>query len=287
MEGNALYNCNGGPTNFLVLGYEMVCENLLSLISDCKKALKADFSDFESIVIGTAGAGRISDAEMLEKRFAGYIVSKGIRIKSFHVESDARIGLEGAFPGKPGCILISGTGSIMYGKDSGGNTHRVGGFGRYIGDQGSGYMLGKKGLIAVSKELDGRGPHTSLTALVKEKFGFDSSEKLITGIYSKNFDIASVALHVIETAQTGDQVCLNILLEEIDELLLHLYAMQKRFNGLELTVALAGSIISSDNYFAELFKNETTQRLSGVIIKEPEYPPAMGAVFMAMQRIVS
>ena len=63
--------------------------------------------------------------------------------------------MQGAFPNEAGCILIAGTGSIIYGKDENGNIYRVGGFGRLLGDEGSGFSIGRKGLQAAAKYFDG------------------------------------------------------------------------------------------------------------------------------------
>ena len=100
-------------------------------------------NDIEAIVLGTTGGGRRNDAELLEKKIFEDVKQKSISINKFRVESDARIALEGSFSGKEGSILIAGTGSIMFGKDEAGEIHRVGGFGRYIGDEGSGYRIRK------------------------------------------------------------------------------------------------------------------------------------------------
>ena len=165
LEGNCLYECFSSPSNFLILGTQKVSETILVLVDECKTKLKINYKDVECILIGTTGAGRRSDAERLENDFNNFVKSKNIEIKNFRVESDARIALEGAFSGKPGSILIAGTGSIMFGKDADGSIHRVGGFGRFIGDEGSGYSIGRKALTAIAKEFDGRGSKTILTSL--------------------------------------------------------------------------------------------------------------------------
>jgi len=41
-------------------------------------------------------------------------------------------------------MLIAGTGSIIYGKLDNGTFFRCGGFGKIIGDEGSGYSLGRR-----------------------------------------------------------------------------------------------------------------------------------------------
>ncbi|MGQ9799978.1 MAG: N-acetylglucosamine kinase, partial [Ignavibacterium sp.] len=130
------FETSGGPTNFLMLGTDKVAETILGLIHQCVINLNIKYEDIAAIVLGTTGGGRKTDAEDLEKAITHLAAHKRILLNKFQVESDARIALEGAFSGKPGSILIAGTGSIMFGKDSKGVIHRVGGFGRFIGDEG-------------------------------------------------------------------------------------------------------------------------------------------------------
>ncbi|OGU73782.1 MAG: hypothetical protein A2V93_02820, partial [Ignavibacteria bacterium RBG_16_34_14] len=186
IEGKPFYETTGGPSNFLVFGLDKVSETIFNLIDDCINKLNCGFEDLVSVVLGTAGAGRKEDVERLEEHLLNYAKSKQVLIKDFKVVSDARIALEGAFSGRPGSILISGTGSIMFGKDSKGEIHRVGGFGRFIGDEGSGYSTGKKGLAALSKFYDGRGKLTMLSKLVANHFKIYDSEMLINAVYKNN-----------------------------------------------------------------------------------------------------
>ncbi|MGE5679289.1 MAG: N-acetylglucosamine kinase [Bacillota bacterium] len=284
LQGNILYECTGGPSTFIMIGTEKVSETLFNLITECKEKLNAEYSDFVSVLLGTTGAGRRSDAERMEFGFAEFTKSKGVSIP-FHVESDARIALEGAFSGKPGSILIAGTGSIMFGKDSKGEIHRVGGFGRFIGDQGSGYVIGKRGLSMLAKDFDGRGEKTLLTELVAQKFNITTPETLIIEIYKNNFDIASVAPLVIEAAEKGDQVCSTILEEESEELLQHICAMTKKINEPVLNLSLIGGLISTENHFSHVFREKVASKAPSVNIKLPDYPPAMGAIIMAKSKI--
>jgi N-acetylglucosamine kinase-like BadF-type ATPase len=284
IEGNIILNCTGGPVNIMIMEMSKVFETLFSLLNQCKEKSTTEFINFQSVVLGTAGAGRKSDAERLEKGFKEFLKLKGIHL-NFFVESDARIALEGAFSGKDGCILISGTGSIMFGKDLNGRIHRVGGFGRMIGDEGSGYIIGRKGLNSVAKYFDGRGDHTILTKLLAEKFGIDSAEKLINGIYRHNPDVASVAPLVIEAAERGDLVCSSIAEEECEELISHILAMGKKLNVQELKLALIGGIIASNNFFSKLLRNKIESLAYKVKLQEPEFPPAMGAVLIAKEKI--
>jgi N-acetylglucosamine kinase-like BadF-type ATPase len=276
-----IYECTSGSSNLLINDFQTVAITISKLLEKCKKNIYSDYKSIASIVLGTAGAGRKRDAKNFENKFLSYIKDEGITLQQFKVESDARIALEGAFSGKPGGILISGTGSIMFGKDSKGNIHRVGGFGRFIGDEGSGYSIGRKGLSALSKFYDGRGKATLLSKLVSKQYKISNEEKLITAVYSQHLDIASVARQVLYAAMKGDPVCIKILEEEANELILHIIALKKKLKQSSFNIALFGSVIANDNYFSKIFLNKIKERLPEINVIDPEHSPAMGAVLMS------
>lgn len=282
---NSVYETIGGPSNFLMLGNEKVSETVLDLIIECAEHQKINLADVEAIVIGTTGGGRRSDAESLENAIKESATSKKIVLNNFRVESDARIALEGAFSGKPGSILIAGTGSIMFGKDANGEIHRVGGFGRFLGDEGSGYRIGQRGLNAVAKDFDGRGNKTLMTQLVLEKFSITSPEDLITEIYRNNFDIASAAPIVIEAAEKNDKEAVKIIESESDEMILHISSMKEKLNENVLYLSLIGSLLNTENYYSYMFKEKVVRKFTDVVIKEAENTPEIGAALMAKNLI--
>jgi len=287
IEGQKLFECSGNASNFLVLGTEKVSETLYNLVLKCTNHLKINNEDIKVILIGSTGAGRLNDAKKLETDFINYVKGKGIEFNLFRVESDARIALEGAFSGKPGSILIAGTGSIMFGKDSKGNIHRVGGFGRFLGDEGSGYVIGKKGLAAVSKEFDGRGKTTLISKLIADKFKIESSEILITEIYKNNFDIASAAPLVLAAAENGDGAALKIIDEETNELMLHIKSMQAKINQPKLDLVFIGGLITNENIYSRTFRSKIESEMKNVNVKGPDFPPEMGAVLMAKEILIN
>jgi len=276
-----IYETTGGPSNFLMLGNDKVSETILNLIFECVQKNNLTFDDISAIVLGTTGGGRRNDAESLEITIQNLAKSQQINLNNFRVESDARIALEGAFSGKPGSILIAGTGSIMFGKDRLGNIHRVGGFGRFIGDEGSGFRLGQRGLNSIAKEFDGRGNKTLISKLLKEKFNIESPENLITEIYRNNFDIASVAPLVIEAAEKGDKISVNIIESEAEEIILHISAMKNKLNEKILSISFIGSLLTKDNFYSYLVKEKIVQQFDDIVIKEAENSPEFGAVLMA------
>ncbi len=283
LSGKILHSNLGKPSNFLAIGIDSAVENLFELIEGALFKIESDFSDIEALLIGTAGAGREEDARLLESKFNDYTQGYGIKIKSVKVVSDSRIALEGAFSGRAGCILISGTGSILYAKDKNNFIHRNGGFGRMIGDEGSGYSIGRKGLAAVAKELDGRGKSTLMTQLLNKKYNISSAPDLIINVYKNNFDIASAAEIVLTAAEENDTVALQILNEEADELLLHINAVMKEMKVKKLDIVFTGSLIANKNIYSDLLRKKIDDKYSSVKIKEPINSPAEGAILLAKE----
>lgn len=282
---NPLYECQGGPSNFLIIGTEKVSETILSLVLECVNHLKISTNDVTSIFIGTTGAGRPNDAQKLKDDFTAYAQLKGYSFNAFNVDSDARIALEGAFSGKSGSLLIAGTGSVIFGKDSMNHIHRVGGFGRLIGDEGSGNTIGRRGINQVAKDLDGRAEKTLLTILLREDFGISDTSQLITEVYRNNFDMASFAPKVIYAAQEGDKAAIKILDEESSELLYHVQSIFKMLGEETMKLSLVGGTIATDNFYAEMFKRKIETQLPKVKITAAENPPEIGAAFMAKSMV--
>jgi N-acetylglucosamine kinase-like BadF-type ATPase len=281
-NGKVLYRCKGGPTNFLKYDINGVCKTIYSLLNKCRQNLKITYNDINVVVIGTAGAGRRKDALLLIKNLKRFLESKKISLR-LRVVSDGLIALEGAFSGKSGSILISGTGSIIFGKDKKGKVYRLGGYGNKIGDEGSGYSIGQKGLNAVSKDFDGRAKKTLLTKYLKENFKIDSGEKLIQKIYHDDFDIASFAPHVLKAADKRDEAAIEILERESGELILHIERIIKLLKSPKMKLALIGSLIANENLFSKLLKEKIDSNFSNIEIVEPENLPEIGALILAQK----
>jgi N-acetylglucosamine kinase-like BadF-type ATPase len=286
-NANVLHRCKGGPTNFLRYEINEVCKTIYALLNDCRKSLRIDFDDIKAVVIGTAGAGRTNEILFFEKKLKKYLRSKNVSIKFIKVMSDGLIALKGAISNGEGCILISGTGSIIFGKNNAGRYFRLGGYGRKIGDEGSGYSIGRKGLNAVSKDFDGRGEKTLLTTYLRKNFKIKSGHGLINKIYKGTFDISSFAPIVIKAAARKDKAARKILYDEANELVNHVIAMKKLMKIKNMKVAFSGSLISGKNYYSNLLKRKFKSSLTGVEIIQPENPPEIGAVLVALKHLNS
>src|SRR3954470_15784363 len=118
-----------------------------------------------AICLGIAGVDRLDEAQTVRA------IMRRIGYKSrVVVVNDALIALVAGARDEPGILINAGTGSIVYGRNADGEAARAGGWGHMIGDEGSGYWIGREALAAVMRASDGRGPATALTADVLAHF---------------------------------------------------------------------------------------------------------------------
>jgi glucosamine kinase len=115
--------------------------------------------------LGLAGVRTAGDAD----RIAAELRARtGVPVT---VGDDTEAALAGAFQGGPGLIVIAGTGSGALGRTVDGRTARVGGHGFLLGDEGSGYWIGREAVRAALRAADGTGPPTALAAVARDAFG--------------------------------------------------------------------------------------------------------------------
>jgi len=286
LDGNPFAEVMGGSANFQMLGVDVVARSILKLILELVQKVGCDFHDVKIIVIGLAGAGKEEDKSKIYNGIVKIANEYNLKLPKLIIETDARIALEGAFMGGAGIVLISGTGSVMFAKDTNGEIHRIGGWGRFIGDEGSGFSLGCEALRAVAKFIDGRGGKTILKDLIFEKFKITDLREVVSKIYSGEFDPASVAPIVTEAGEMGDEIAIKILDDACYELLTHIKAMLGKSNfGERVKLVLMGGVLRNENYLSRKLKKEITENFPQVDLIEPMASPAYGAIIYARNLI--
>jgi glucosamine kinase len=288
LSGNVLAEETGGPSNPQVVGFEKVGEVIVGLVGELAGRSGGKTNDVISLIAGLAGAGRDGDKEQVKAAIASEARKRKFVMGHVGIETDGRIALEGAFKGKPGIIIIAGTGSFALAKDHKGATHRAGGWGRILGDEGSGYTIGRDGLNAVTKHLDGRGKRTLLTELIDSRYGLSNHEKIIGAIYRSNFDVATIAPLVIEAAEAKDAECQRILNKATFELFEHVRVLVNRIEEskgarAKIPVAFIGSLISNENVYRKILTQKITFSMPQVSVIVPEASPTYGAVLLSIR----
>jgi len=201
-------------------------------------ALRADV-----LVVGAAGAGRQPEQGELERALRTEQVAQRVV-----VVTDIEIALVAAFGDGPGIVVSAGTGSIAVGRDRSGTLRRMGGYGWQMGDEGSGYAIGRAALGAVSRARDGRSPTTPLhQRLLGATRNADFDELVSWAATATPAQVAALAPHVLEVAAAGDVVARGILDYAARELSQLAICLQPLLTDRDrMSVALAGGLLEAD-----------------------------------------
>ena len=158
------------------------------------------------LVVGAAGAGREPEREELRKALRAENLAPTVV-----VTTDIDIALAAAFSDGPGIVVSAGTGSVAVGRDKAGKRHRIGGYGWQMGDEGSGYAIGRAALGAVSRAMDGRSPRTALSERVLRATRSSDFDELVRWAATASpAEVAALAPHVLAVAAAGDQLAQGI-----------------------------------------------------------------------------
>jgi glucosamine kinase len=158
------------------------------------------------LLVGAAGAGRDPERNELAKALRAETLASHVA-----VTTDVELALAGAFETGPGIVVSAGTGSIAVGRDATGARRRIGGYGWQMGDEGSGYAIGRAALGAVSRAHDGRSPRPALTDRVLAATRSPDFDALVRWAASASpAEIATLAPHVLEVAVEGDPLSQGI-----------------------------------------------------------------------------
>jgi N-acetylglucosamine kinase-like BadF-type ATPase len=99
--------------------------------------------DVEAMVIASKGVWAPAECRRLARRLSRF----AHRVRAI---PDAQAAALGALGGRPGLLVLAGTGAIVVGHDGAGCWRRAGGFGALLGDEGSGFWLGREWLRATT-----------------------------------------------------------------------------------------------------------------------------------------
>jgi N-acetylglucosamine kinase-like BadF-type ATPase len=278
-HGDIVSEARGAGANLHAAG-ELAVEKVLHEVID---ATIGDRSITPAAVcLGIAGVDREDEAQTVR----AIMRRLGYRSRAV-VVNDALIALVSAAGDAPGVVIIAGTGSIVYGRNALGESARAGGWGHMIGDEGSGYWIGREALSAVMRAADGRGPQTDLTAALLGELEIADISRLPRIVYDREqprMAVAALGPLVQRVGAAGDAVATRILERAADELVLGARSVTSRLEmrGEAFGFHLAGSVFRVVPWLvAELSRRlvEVAPRSSVSIL---DVEPAVGAVRLAL-----
>lgn len=242
----------GEPSNLRALGAETALENLNHAIDCALEASPAPRIDRAVLALAgsqTADASARIHAWAEARKLAAHVT----------VAHDIDPVLTLAAAQGQALALIAGTGSAAGARHENGRRIVVGGWGHWIGDQGSAFDIGRRALAAVANAYDGIGPKTALTEILLAHFDVDTPRGILTklGLDDVRRTIANCAEKVTLAADNDDSAR-NILEAAASDAAALLTAAARQADlGSGPSLAIAGGVACN----SELFRLSLIERL--------------------------
>lgn len=203
------------------------------------------------------------------------------------VSNDAHIGLWGALAGQPGVAVIAGAGSIALARTQDGREGRAGGWGYLLGDEGSGYWIGREALITYLRMLERGTTASRLAALVTETTTKTTVVDTLGWFYRGTDQVARLAALaplVTQAAHGGDRDAAHIL-EAAGAALADLASTAVRqvfAEPEEIQVVTIGGVWSAGPPLDDAFNTRLNQQLPRARRVKPRLLPVGGSLLLAM-----
>lgn len=157
--------------------------------------------------------------------------------------------LELATGGAPGLVLHCGTGSFIAARGLDGRVHFFGGLGWKLGDPGSGFDLGRRGINRGLLELQGAFAPSALGAALRSHFELDDATAIVRDIYGVpdvTAKSAAFAPVVLDLAEKGLPAAREILDASFGELIAQAQAVvQTLFPSSRVPCGLSGKLLNA------------------------------------------
>ncbi|MBN2253692.1 MAG: ATPase [Kosmotogaceae bacterium] len=221
--------------------------------------VRADFGIPDYIIAAFSGAGDITREEKsrqaLESVFGNTEIEVIMDIEGLY---RAAVG-EGR-----GVVVVSGTGSTVYGHDREGNSVKSGGWGHIFDDEGSAYWISKELITASLKYRDGLISHDPIFDRLLEFFAMNAIEELVnlTLMPDMKTEIASFSKVALENP-TG--LTRKIADEGIEILARRTLNILEKTGEVETIHTFGGSFASAyyNEKYSEMINNHRTTFFMG------------------------
>jgi glucosamine kinase len=197
-SGRLLGEAATGPAN-LRLGLQQSFAEIVGAATQCLNQAGLPHSHLGKIVACLALAGASEPAHLAAAQSYPHPFRRAIII------TDAHAACLGAHGDNDGGVIVAGTGTVGWAV-VGGRTHRVGGWGMPISDEGSGAWLGCEAIRRLLWALDGRIAWTGLLRALGDKFGADPHAVVTWAQSASPGDFGSLAPDVFEHATRDDPI---------------------------------------------------------------------------------
>ena len=270
-SGRVIARAIGGAASLTGQTQEAAFGHIEETVRRVTAPIGGERAEIAAFFAGISGGGLAANREKFRALFARLLPNARVRENA----SDAVNALSAGIGRGDGVIAIAGTGSSVFARAKG-EMRQVGGWGYLLGDEGSGFDLGRRALRAALYDLDRRGEKTCLKEMCEEKAGCALRE-LIVGLYSQDSKrvIASYAPLLLTAAERGDGAALRELEKAAGDMA-HAIATAAACCE-KKRVVMGGSVWKS-----EIYRKSVEGALGeGYEMIAPSLPPVYGSVVEA------
>jgi glucosamine kinase len=271
-------------SNVVRVGERRARESLEAALRQACAAANVAPTQIERTCVGIAGGALPEIAAVVRQLLSEFVAGE------VAVVGDMVIAMEAAFGGGPGVIVIAGTGSIAYGRNSGGQTARAGGWGFAISDEGSGHWIGRSAVAACMRAYDEVGVESggALLERIMKFWGVSTRERVVVVANgSPPPDFAALLPAVASASDAGDATARSILTQAGVELASLGKIVIGRIVDGAMPVAVSGGVFCNCTLVREVFYDRVRDWHPQVLPDANLVDPARGALELARKGVCS
>ena len=286
LEGKKLGAYEGTAGTYYSLTREELLRRVNGNLDSCLAGFGGRREDCAYLVCGTTGLDSEEDGIFLTEFYGG--------LEGFHCPvlciNDAEL-VHYTVIGGAGVLVISGTGSIAFGRNHRGESARAGGWlFSIMGDEGSGSWVSRQALRQLGRWFDGAVPDGPLFRIIRESLAIAARKDLMD--YSARLlapprESPKLGPLVDRAAEEGDLIAIGIIeaaAGEIFNLVRDTVAMLCMEKDAELKIGLWGSNILNSPLHQRAFRRLAAASYPQAEILTPKRSAVEGAVEMALER---
>jgi len=278
-RGAVIGEGRGGPANPLRSGFDGAFASLREAAGEALAAAKIRPADVTNVCAGIAGAARRS----VVRRVMVFLTQE-FPVALTQVATDYEVALESAAGSGPGVVLIAGTGSVAFGRNAAGETARAGGYGPWIGDEGSAFDIGRRAVSAVARTRDTDAPFTMLAEMIPAALDSPDWDDLMLRIMKNPDDVfPKLFPAVAAAANSEDSAAKEILFTSAIGLgnLAMIVIRRLGMKGEEFPLVKCGGVFGHSQMMDTLLDSVLASGALRAKISRLEISPAIGAARMA------
>lgn len=282
LSGHLLAESQGKTVNHLVVGAEEARRRIGRQIRDLLSSFNGSIAECACTVVGAAGIDSPHEKVVVERLYNELLLGCPV-----FCMNDGSVALYAATKGI-GIISISGTGSIVVGRNKEGKVTRSGGYPCTIfGNEGSSQWIALNALRYASQWVDGTVGDSPLIEKMHEYFQHLDANKLVecaVALRRRPVD-SQLAVLVYEAAKDGDAAARHlieqgaVLLVDVAETCVKKLKLDQEEHFLS---GAWGSVFVKNEFFFNKFRDEFTRRYPASQVILPDGDAADGATQLAL-----